>query len=108
MFATDIDGDSAAERAHVPESRFGMWFLNTEIWRRHVLLRALIELDRLIPERRPSYGVIVDVGCGFGHAFKLLHRRFAPERMVGGPQPPQGQPQAQPATAGPGQPGPRV
>jgi ubiquinone/menaquinone biosynthesis C-methylase UbiE len=68
---------------YVPESRFGVWFLGTDIWAEHVLERAIKDLERLIRDRRRSYPVIVDVGCGFGRSFKLLHDRFAPQRMVG-------------------------
>ena len=68
---------------HVPETRFGLWFLKTEIWAEHVLERAVTDLDRLIANRRGSYPVIVDVGCGWGRSFKLLHDRFRPERMIG-------------------------
>jgi ubiquinone/menaquinone biosynthesis C-methylase UbiE len=68
---------------HVPESRFGVWFLSTDIWAKHVLNRAIEDLDRLIENRRASYPVIVDVGCGFGRSFKILNDRFRPVRMVG-------------------------
>jgi len=67
----------------VPESRFGVWFLSTDIWAKHVLKRAIEDLDRLIENRRASYPVIVDVGCGFGHSFKMLNDRFRPVRMMG-------------------------
>ena len=67
----------------VPESRFGVWFLGTDIWARHVLKPAITDLDRLIENRRASYPVIVDVGCGFGRSFKMLNDRFRPVRMVG-------------------------
>ena len=70
-------------RLYVPESRFGVWFLGTEIWAKHVLKCAIEDLDRLIENRRASYPVIVDVGCGFGHSFKMLNDRFRPVRMVG-------------------------
>jgi ubiquinone/menaquinone biosynthesis C-methylase UbiE len=70
-------------RDHVPESRVGIWFLNTETWAVHVLKRALNDLERLIPERRASYPVVVDVGCGWGRSFELLAERFAPERLIG-------------------------
>jgi ubiquinone/menaquinone biosynthesis C-methylase UbiE len=68
---------------HVPESAFGVWFLGTETWATHVLTRALDDLEPLIPERKPSYPVIVDVGCGWGRSFKLLHDRFGPTRLIG-------------------------
>jgi ubiquinone/menaquinone biosynthesis C-methylase UbiE len=48
-----------------------------------VLTRAINDLERLIENRLPSYPVIVDVGCGLGRSFKLLHERFKPERMIG-------------------------
>ncbi len=69
--------------AHVPETKFGTWFLGTETWTRHVLERAIVDLERLIPDRRATYPVIVDVGCGWGRSFKLLQERFRPERMIG-------------------------
>jgi SAM-dependent methyltransferase len=80
--------DSAAREArrsesYVPESRFGVWFLGTDIWTKYVLKCAIEDLDRLIENRRESYPVIVDVGCGFGRSFKLLNDRFRPARMVG-------------------------
>lgn len=68
---------------HVPETRFGLWFLKTETWAEHVLERAIADLDRLIVDRRDRYPVIVDVGCGWGRSFKLLHDRFRPARMIG-------------------------
>jgi ubiquinone/menaquinone biosynthesis C-methylase UbiE len=48
----------------------------------HVLERALRDLERLIPNRRPSYPVVVDVGCGWGRSLKKLHQRFAPQRLI--------------------------
>ena len=69
--------------AHVEESRFGVWFLGTETWVRHVLERAMADLDHLLGPDRPAAPVVVDVGCGWGHSFRLLHRHFAPSRMIG-------------------------
>lgn len=68
---------------HVPETRFGIWFLNTGTWAIHVLRRAMNDLERLIPERKASYPVIVDVGCGWGRSFELLKARFAPRTLIG-------------------------
>ena len=76
----DVD---PADPPYVAELRFGIWFLSTETWVEHVLTRAISDLERLIKDRRASYPVIVDVGCGFGRSFKLLHERFRPERMIG-------------------------
>lgn len=75
--------DAEPTLRYVPESRFGVWFLGTETWAEHVLTRAIQDLERLIKNRSESYPVIVDVGCGFGRSFKLLHDRFAPKRMFG-------------------------
>jgi len=80
--------DSAGREAprpesYVPESRFGVWFLGTDIWTKYVLECAIEDLDRLIENRRESYPVIVDVGCGFGRSFKMLNDRYRPARMVG-------------------------
>jgi len=67
---------------YVPETRFGIWFLGTEVWVEHVLERALDNLEGLIEDRKASYPVIVDVGCGWGRSLELLHQRFAPQRIV--------------------------
>jgi ubiquinone/menaquinone biosynthesis C-methylase UbiE len=67
----------------VPESRFGIWFLKTETWAVHVLARALKDLERILPDRQASYPTIVDVGCGRGRSFRLLHDKFRPSRMIG-------------------------
>ena len=68
---------------HVPETAFGKWFLKTETWRVHVLERAVADLVRLIPDRRASYPVVVDVGCGSGYSLPKLAQRFAPQELVG-------------------------
>ena len=69
--------------AHVPETKFGIWFLGTQTWVIKVLEVALRDLERLIVDRQPSYPVIVDVGCGRGRSFPLLNNRFNPEHMIG-------------------------
>jgi ubiquinone/menaquinone biosynthesis C-methylase UbiE len=68
---------------HVEETRFGKWFLRTETWRVHVLERALADLVRLIPDRKGSYEVVVDVGCGSGYSLPKLAQRFGPRELVG-------------------------
>ena len=75
--------DAPRTRLYVPESRFGVWFLGTETWAKHVLERALKDLEGLIENRRASYPVIVDVGCGYGRSFEMLNDRFRPIRIVG-------------------------
>jgi ubiquinone/menaquinone biosynthesis C-methylase UbiE len=74
---------SLHDGAYVEETSFGNWFLGTETWAVHVLERAVADLERLIPHRKPSYDVIVDVGCGWGRSFALLNKNFSPQRIVG-------------------------
>ncbi len=84
LHAFECGADEAqASRLYVKESRFGIWFLGTETWTKRVLAPAIENLDSLIENRRASYPVIVDVGCGFGRSFKMLSDRFRPARMVG-------------------------
>ena len=79
-----LSGISGAEvPPHVPESRFGVWFLGTKTWEGHVLAKALDDLARLVDNRTPACPVIVDVGCGWGRSFKMLGDRFKAERMIG-------------------------
>lgn len=68
----------------VEETRFGNWFLKTKVWKRSVLVRALDDLQRLIPTHAfAAKPRIVDVGCGFGHSFAELAQRFSPSVIVG-------------------------
>jgi ubiquinone/menaquinone biosynthesis C-methylase UbiE len=67
---------------HVPESRFGTWFISTGVWNKYVLETAVDNLAGLIADRRQSYPAIVDIGCGWGHSLKLLDSRFQPRHLV--------------------------
>jgi SAM-dependent methyltransferase len=67
----------------VPETRIGFWFLGTQTWTKHVLCVALNDLERLIPERKRSYPIVLDVGCGQGRSFRPLIEHFSPERVIG-------------------------
>jgi ubiquinone/menaquinone biosynthesis C-methylase UbiE len=78
-----IDNRIVPPDLYVPETKFGVWFLKTETWTRHVLERAINDLQGLILDKRSSYPVIVDIGCGRGRSFKLLHERFQPKQMIG-------------------------
>jgi ubiquinone/menaquinone biosynthesis C-methylase UbiE len=78
-----FDASPSADPFHIPETAFGKWFLRTETWAVHVLERALEDMERLISHRDPSYPVILDVGCGWGRSFKLLHDKFSPDLIVG-------------------------
>jgi SAM-dependent methyltransferase len=61
----------------VPETRFGVWFLATDIWRVHVLGVALDSLQALAPDL-PKGGVVLDIGTGLGHSLGALAARFQP------------------------------
>jgi hypothetical protein len=68
--------------AFVPETRIGFWFLGTQTWTRHVLRVALDDLERLMPQPRPCYPIVLDAGCGQGKSFRLLVDRFSPHRLI--------------------------
>jgi ubiquinone/menaquinone biosynthesis C-methylase UbiE len=72
-----------AQPDYIPETAFGDWFLQTPTWDVHVLEAALRDLDPMIPARRASYPVVIDVGCGWGRSLRTLNERFAPERLIG-------------------------
>lgn len=71
-----------ARQAFVEETSFGNWFLRTATWKVHVMRRALNDLEGLLPEGQ-HYERILDVGCGFGHSFAELSKRFQPKLIVG-------------------------
>ena len=83
MTSPEVGNIGESSRAlHVPESRFGTWFISTGVWNKYVLEAAIDNLDGLIADRRQSYPAIVDIGCGWGHSLKLLESRFQPRQLV--------------------------
>lgn len=73
---------TSAVDAFVEETGFGNWFLRTMTWKVHVLNRALNDLQTLLPPAA-RYDRVLDVGCGFGHSFAELSKRFSPQLIVG-------------------------
>jgi SAM-dependent methyltransferase len=67
---------------YVKETAFGDWFLGTETWVKHVLRRALDDLQRMMEPGRSNPNIL-DIGCGHGKALCLLDERFHPRRIVG-------------------------
>jgi ubiquinone/menaquinone biosynthesis C-methylase UbiE len=67
----------------VAESRFGVWFLNTQTWADRVLKVALDDLRRLMVHPDAQYPVVLDVGCGHGRSLPLLMDAFRPQRLIG-------------------------
>ena len=78
-----ITPSAPPEIVFVPETRIGFWFLGTQTWTRHVLRVALDDLERLMPQHRPCYPIVLDAGCGQGKSFRLLIERFSPQRLIG-------------------------
>jgi ubiquinone/menaquinone biosynthesis C-methylase UbiE len=78
---TQMNATSRTE-AFVEETNFGNWFLKSSTWKVHVLRRALNDLQPMIPEGQ-RFERILDVGCGFGHSFHELAKRFEPKVIVG-------------------------
>ena len=74
-------GDARA--GFVPETRFGVWFLNTQTWSDRVLKVAIADLRRLMQHKEARYPVVLDVGCGHGRSLPLLMDAFRPECLIG-------------------------
>jgi SAM-dependent methyltransferase len=66
----------------VRETRFGRWFLSTEIWRRYVLAEAILDLNGILGVERPAISRLLDAGCGVGLAIPLLEEHFQPNVIV--------------------------
>ena len=68
---------------YVEETRFGLWFLRSQIWQHYVLRLAIDDLRSLFSEALPVSPVLLDAGCGQGKSFSLLRQAFAPARLIG-------------------------
>lgn len=68
----------------VKESRFGKWFLSTDIWVRYVLSEAIQSMQNLLKNHSlPESPNVLDAGCGRGLAFGLLEEFLRPKLIVG-------------------------
>ena len=67
----------------IPETRFGKWFISTDIWIDYVLSEAIADFHSMIGERLPQRPVMLDVGCGIGLSFALLDKMFQPQLIIG-------------------------
>jgi ubiquinone/menaquinone biosynthesis C-methylase UbiE len=72
-----------ASPTYVEETRIGFHFLRSHTWQYHVLHVAINDLKRLVGEPLSQGGSLLDVGCGQGKSFRLLHDAFQPTRILG-------------------------
>lgn len=72
-----------SKKEWVRESRFGRWFLTTNIWFQYVLSEAFFDLKQLLKNRLSGAHRILDAGCGQGLAFVLLEEHFQPKTIIG-------------------------
>lgn len=78
-----IPKKQASEQEWVPESRFGRWFLTTNIWFEYVLSEAVVDFKQLLNNRVSGTPQILDAGCHQGLAFDLLEKYFEPKTIIG-------------------------
>lgn len=67
----------------IEETAFGHWFLKSDTWKFSVIRCAFDDLQRMLPGEVALYAKVIDVGCGFGHSFEELAKRFSPELIIG-------------------------
>jgi SAM-dependent methyltransferase len=70
-------------REWVRETRFGKWFVSTDIWIQYVLQVAIADFRALLGPRAPAHPVVLDAGCGIGLSFPLLAQWLQPRQIVG-------------------------
>ncbi|MCF5180581.1 methyltransferase domain-containing protein [Pseudomonas syringae] len=69
--------------SYVEETRFGLWFLRSNIWQYRVLRVAIDDLRSLFASALPVAPVLLDAGCGQGRSFQHLNKVFQPSRLIG-------------------------
>ncbi len=67
----------------VRETHFGRWFLRSDTWYRYVLSLAVLDFKRMLLDRIPLNGRILDAGCGEGITFGLLETHLKPAQIAG-------------------------
>lgn len=72
-----------SRKTWIRETRFGRWFLGTNVWFRYILVEAVRDFDRMLGANRPAVNRLLDAGCGTGLAFPLLEQYFQPGCIVG-------------------------
>ena len=74
-----ISKNQAVGREWVRESRFGRWFLTTNIWFEYVLTEAVVDFKQLLGTNISATRQLLDIGCHQGLAFQLLEEHFHPK-----------------------------
>jgi len=82
MSSTPPSHNQADENQWIPETRFGKWFLSTNIWFQYVLEETIANLKNLLGNRTVENARILDVGCGQGQSFALLEKYFKPGSIL--------------------------
>ena len=83
VMMNSVPKKQASEKDWVRESRFGRWFLTTNIWFRYVLTEAVLDFKRLLKNDICEQHQLLDAGCGRGMAFALLEQHFLPGKIIG-------------------------
>ncbi len=78
-----LEKSQTEEREWVRESRFGRWFLTTNIWFHYVLREAVVDFKQLLNNRLSGTTQMLDIGCHQGLAFELLEQHFQPKAIIG-------------------------
>ncbi len=81
IYASSIPDQAQAE--WVPETRFGKWFVSTNIWIDYVLRDAVADLRYMIGGRLRPGATMLEAGCGIGLSFPLLDEHFQPKKIIG-------------------------
>lgn len=83
MSTVSSNPDLADTRNWVRETRFGKWFVSTDIWVKYVLRVAIGDFREMLGPRLPSRPVVLDAGCGIGLSFVLLDDLCRPRTLIG-------------------------
>ena len=83
MLAIESGPASVDTRDWVRETRFGRWFVSTDVWVKYVLRVAIADFHALVRDRLPARPVVLDAGCGIGLSFALLDDWCQPGTLIG-------------------------
>ena len=64
------------------ETRFGQWFIGTQVWELYVVKVSMQQFVRLLAGRGWKPRRVLDAGCGPGVSLPLLEQYFKPDVIV--------------------------